>query len=220
VNGAYGNRPSHGLVELTDVMPLSPLLDTAGLITRDATLWKAAAHVLYSNLPAVTDFPRKIYTTGFPPNASNEAEGVLLLFLSKLEGFLNVKSSVLDYDSIWANSSQAVSTKAPTLSDLLALTYPTLIAKQQYNLFGAPFIADYGAAHDGRHPFLDPNPLVRWTWGQTNATTLDQGIQNKTIFMDWWSSEVVKTDPLTCSDSLLLYPGTLVRTFPRLSVPV
>jgi hypothetical protein len=29
------------------------------------------------------------------------------------------------------------------------------------------------------------------------------------IFMNWWNSEVVKTDPETCSDSLLLYPGTL-----------
>jgi Asp-tRNA(Asn)/Glu-tRNA(Gln) amidotransferase A subunit family amidase len=101
VNGAYGNRPSHGLVPLTNVMPLSPLLDTSGFLCRDANLWKTAAHVLYGdNITAVTDFPKKLYTTGFPSNASNEAEGVLLNFLEKLEGFLGVTSSVLDYDSI------------------------------------------------------------------------------------------------------------------------
>jgi hypothetical protein len=49
---------------------------------------------------------------------------------------------------------------------------------------------------------------VRWTWGQTNATTLEEGI-NKTIFMNWWNNEVITADPVTCSDSLLLYPGTL-----------
>jgi len=96
---------------------------------------------------------------------------------------------------MWVASLQVVSTNASTLSDLLYLTYPTLISKQQYTLFGAPFIADYQAAHDDRYPFLDPDPVVRWTFAQTNQTTLDKGIiNNKTIFMNWWNSEVVKTD--------------------------
>ncbi|KAF8860529.1 putative Glutamyl-tRNA amidotransferase subunit A [Acephala macrosclerotiorum] len=216
VNGAFGNRPSHGLVTLDDVMPLSPLMDTAGLITRDASLLKTAGHVLYSsNLSTFTSFPKKLYTSGFPVNITSEADTVLFDFVSKLEAFLGTNASVLDYDSMWASSPQAASTNASTLSDLLALTYPTLIGKQQYALFGAPFITDYEAAHDGRHPFLDPNPLVRWTWAQTNATTLEEGINNKTIFMDWWNSEVVKTDSETCSDSLLLYPGTLATPNPR-----
>ena len=30
--GVFGNRPSHGLVELTNVMPLAPELDTAGFL--------------------------------------------------------------------------------------------------------------------------------------------------------------------------------------------
>ena len=32
VQGVYGNRPTHGLVELTGVMPLAPELDTAGFL--------------------------------------------------------------------------------------------------------------------------------------------------------------------------------------------
>ncbi|KUJ14563.1 putative Glutamyl-tRNA amidotransferase subunit A [Mollisia scopiformis] len=224
VNGAFGNRPSHGLVTLDNVMPLSPLMDTAGFITRDASLWKTTGHVLYSNnLFTFTSFPKKLYTSTFPTNITSEADAVILDFLSKLETFLGVNASVLDYDSMWASSPEAASTNASTLSDLLTLTYPTLIGKQQYTLFGAPFIADYQAAHDGRQPFLDPNPLVRWTWAQTNATTLEEGINNKTIFMDWWNSEVIKSDPETCSDSLLLYPGTLATPNPRnvyLSPPV
>jgi hypothetical protein len=137
---------------------------------------KPRVRVLYSsNLTSFTSFPKKLYTTTFPSNASTEAEGILLDFLSKLENFLNVTATVLDYDSMWAASPQAVSTNASTLSDLLYLTYPTLISKQQYTLFGAPFIADYQAAHDGRHPFLDPNPAVRWAFAQTNQTTLEEG---------------------------------------------
>ena len=210
VNGAYGNRPTHDIVSLDNVMPLSPLMDTAGLLTRDATLWKTAAQVLYSsNLTAFTSFPKKLFTTGFPPNASTEAEGVLLAFLAKLESFLNTTSSVLEYDALWANSSQAAQTNTSDLSSLLALTYPTLISHQQYTLFGAPFISDYASAHDGRHPFLDPNPAVRWAFAASGNTSLDVGIHNKTIFKDWWNSEVMKSDEATCSEGLLLYPGTL-----------
>lgn len=33
VQGLFGNRPSHGLVELTGVMPLAPELDTAGFLS-------------------------------------------------------------------------------------------------------------------------------------------------------------------------------------------
>jgi len=61
---------------------------------------------------------------------------------------------------------KAVSTNASTLSDLLYLAYPILISKQQYALLGQPNIANYGAAYDGRHPFLDPNPAVRWEFAQ------------------------------------------------------
>jgi Asp-tRNA(Asn)/Glu-tRNA(Gln) amidotransferase A subunit family amidase len=134
VNGAYGNRPTHDIVSLDNVMPLSPLMDTAGLLTRDATLWKTAAQVLYSTnltpFTTFTSFPKKLFTTGFP-NASTQAGAVILAFLSKLETFLNTTSSVLDYDVMWANSSQAQATNASDLSSLLALTYPTLISHQQ-----------------------------------------------------------------------------------------
>lgn len=195
-------------------MPLSPLMDTPGFLTRDATLWKAAGEVLYSgNLTSFSSFPKTVYTSGFPPNASNEAEGVLLDFLAKLETFLNTTqpSSELDYESMWTSSKQAVTEKANTLTDFLMYTYGVLISKQQYNIFGAPFIADYKAAFDGRTPFLDPSPLLRWTWANTNLTDqdLEQSIHNKTVFTDWWNSEVVRKAPDTCSDSLLLYPGTL-----------
>ena len=84
--------------ERTDVlqMPLSALMDTPGFLTRDATLWKTAGEVLYSgNLTEFSSFPKTIYTSGFPLNASNEAEGVLLDFLAKLETFLKTHFGVV-----------------------------------------------------------------------------------------------------------------------------
>ena len=40
VDGVYGNRPSQDAVPLDGVMPLSPVFDTAGVLTRDAKKWK------------------------------------------------------------------------------------------------------------------------------------------------------------------------------------
>jgi len=102
---------------------------------------------------------------------------------------------------------KAVSTNASTLSDLLYLTYPTLISKQQYALLGTPNIADYGAAYDGGHPFLDPNPAVHWEFAQPDDAQKRR--QQQSDLMEWWNSEVIKTDPETCFHSLLFYPGTL-----------
>ncbi|KAL8668647.1 MAG: hypothetical protein Q9168_006729 [Polycauliona sp. 1 TL-2023] len=44
VQGLFGNRPTHGLVELTGVMPLAPELDTAGFLS---------VHVLNHQVPRV-----------------------------------------------------------------------------------------------------------------------------------------------------------------------
>jgi len=208
VNGAYGNRPSHGLVPLDGVMPLSPDLDTAGFICRDATLWKATALALYqSNVTIYSSFPKKIYTSGFPTSAANEADAVLLGFLSKLQQFLSANVSVLDYNALWAESGPVTA----NLSTYLNLVYPTLISQQQYQLVTLPFYADYGAANNGRRPFIDPSPLIRWTWGQTNISSnaTATALIEKNTFRDWWNSEVQVRDPVTCSDSLLLYPGSL-----------
>ncbi|CAG8971993.1 hypothetical protein HYALB_00008278 [Hymenoscyphus albidus] len=45
--GAFGNRPSFGLVSLEGVIPLSTNFDTPGFITRDPVLWHSAAKIFY-----------------------------------------------------------------------------------------------------------------------------------------------------------------------------
>ena len=42
-----------------------------------------------------------------------------------------------------------------------------------------------------------------------SANAAEQEIQNKTVFMECWKSNVVLPSKERCSDSLLLYPGAL-----------
>ncbi|KAI9646388.1 hypothetical protein NHQ30_004380 [Ciborinia camelliae] len=216
VNGCFGNRPSHGLVSLDNVMPLSPALDTAGLLTRDPILWHEAAKVLYGNniTSNFTEFPKKIWTYEFPENATTEAETILLDFLTKLETFLNSTSTTtLNIGALWSETRPSGANDS-SIEDFLTLVYPTLIAQQQYSLLAEPFYEAYSAANNGAHPFIDPVPLSRWTWGRENvsADATEQAIYNKTIFMDWFAKEVVPASPISCSESILLYPGTLAET--------
>ena len=158
--GLFGNRPSHGLVDLTGVMPLAPQLDTAGFLCRDPAIWATAARVLYSGLPFATNFPKKIQTIGFPANGSTDPSNqVVLSFLSSLQNFLSATVTPLDTASLWS------STKPPSapssLATLLNITYPILISKEQIKLVRDPFYASYAAAFEGRRPFIDPVPLAR-----------------------------------------------------------
>jgi hypothetical protein len=207
MNGLFGNRPSHGAVELTGVMPLSPDLDTAGFLTRDPDLWAIAQEVLYGPLPTYGSYPRRILTVNFPTNASSStANGLALGFLAKLQSFLSANISAVNLTSQWAASVPSNSTSS--LATLLNITYPVIISKQQTRLVRNPFYADYAAIHDGRRPFVDPAPLVRWAYADAVPDSLlDEALYNKTLFQDWFQSNVLIADPITCSNAFMIYLG-------------
>lgn len=67
------------------------------------------------------------------------------------------------------------------------------------------------ALHDNRLPAVDPTPLVRWAYTDTlPASAHDEAINNKTVFMNWFNSEILAPvdDVTQCSSSFLLYPGS------------
>jgi hypothetical protein len=211
VNGCFGNRPSWNLVSLDNAMPMSPLLDTAGFLTRDAKLWQIASEVLYAsaNLKSYTKYPKSIKTIGFPTSASTEAYGIVLNFVSSLSSFLGgANVTTLDYDSLWESTKPSSVSANVTLGTMLNITYPILISKQQFPRVGQPLYIDYAAANGGRKPFIDPVPLSRWNWGLGYPESqLETEIKNKDTFTFWWNSTVQVFDPVTCSDSLILYVG-------------
>ncbi|KAF1989847.1 amidase signature enzyme [Aulographum hederae CBS 113979] len=208
VQGIYGNRPTHGLVSLAEyVMPLSPVLDTPGLLTRDPVLWSTAAKALYgTNITFSTSYPRSIKTVGFPTTPTKPGDDLLLGFLAAVTSFLSAEAKPFNLSTHWTATKPA---SAPqNLAEFLNITYPILITKQQIPLVRDPFYRDYAAVHSGRLPFVDPVPLVRWGYGENATATVEEAVANKTVFMEWVASEVLVADSQTCSDSLLLYVGS------------
>ena len=131
-------------------MPLAPMLDTPGFLTRDPLLWAEASKVLYAgNISFPSARPTRILTTNFPTNASKPGDDLLLNFLSQVTSLLQTNTTTsIDLPSSWALTSN---TSVP-LDTYTNLTYPILIAQSQIKAIRDPFYADYAAAHAGRCP--------------------------------------------------------------------
>ncbi|KAJ0339566.1 hypothetical protein COL922a_004295 [Colletotrichum nupharicola] len=221
VQGLFGNRPSHDLVSLDEVMPLSPTLDTPGFLTRDPCIWDAAQKALYrenytSFAAAEVVYPKTVYTLGFPSD-DTPAGQMLNKFAAGLAAFLDTNVTEFNLTEAWASSGPE-SVKGLSLTEVLGATYATLITKEQTALVRDPFYADYAAAHDGRRPFVNPVPLARWAWGDTQpASALDDAKANKTLFMDWFNTAVLApaAEASSCSSGFLLYVGSAGTASPR-----
>jgi hypothetical protein len=209
VQGIYGNRPSHGLVELTGAMPLAPMLDTPGFLTRDPLLWAEASKVLYAgNISFSSARPTRILTTNFPTTNATQKPGddLLLNFLSKVTSLLQANTpTAIDLPTAWATTSNT-STLLETYTNL---TYPILIAQSQTQAIRDPFYADYAALHAGRKPFINPSPLARWAFGETfPPTQLAEEDAKRSKFASWFSQNILPPSDESCSDSLLFYVGS------------
>lgn len=215
MQGVYGNRPSLGLVPLTNVMPMSPESDTAGFLTRHPALWQTAAEVMYeTNITISTTYPSLVRTVDWPTTVTTDGDALLINFLSNLTSFLNGTSSDWNITTEWATTRPANATADYQV--LLNLTYPILIGKHEVINLRDPFYAAYGAVHDGRLPAIDPTPLIRWNWSDTYPlSAIDDARANNSLFAHWFSSTVLVADEETCSNSLMLYVGSEATTVYR-----
>lgn len=146
VQGLFGNRPTHGLLSLDNVMPMSPKLDTAGFLARDPLVWDVANAALYlSNYTSFADrsprYPKTLYVMDLSSN-NNSATQMRWKFASDLASFLNTSIRALDLEKEWTLSGPTQG-RTQSLSEFLNLTYAALITKEQTKLVRDPFYKDY-----------------------------------------------------------------------------
>ena len=74
----------------------------------------------------------------------------------------------------------------------------------------------HSAKYDGALPFVDPVPLARWAFADMYPDSVrDEAFNNKTIFMEWFNSEILVPHKKTCSSAIMLYPGSTGEASPR-----
>ncbi|SPO02599.1 uncharacterized protein DNG_05272 [Cephalotrichum gorgonifer] len=218
VNGVFGNRPSHGIVSLDHVMPLSQPLDTVGFLARDPALWNKLQAAMYGqNYTSLASlqpkYPTNIMTVMYP-NSSTEAGELLNNFAAALARFVGGNVSSLDVSERWYERKTNPHANL-NFTETFSITYPVLTGKGQDNAVIKPFYTDYAKQYDGRRPFVNPSPLARWGWAANYSW--DEALQNKTMFMDWFNDRVLPPvdDTLQCSSGLILYAGKTGVKAPR-----
>ncbi|KAH7125936.1 glutamyl-tRNA amidotransferase [Dactylonectria macrodidyma] len=205
VQGLYGLRPSHGSAPLDHVLPLAPEFDTAGLIARDALILRDAAEVLYGIARNTSQkYPRRLLLVEETSELDAHSDAEVKGFLGKLESLLGIETTAFNITAAWHSSRPEM---APaSLATLLNTAYATLISQKQGKLVRDPFFADYARKHDGRRPFVNPVPLVRWAYGDgLPEEAYVEGLKNKTIFKGWFENNVLGPGAETCSDSVVAY---------------
>jgi Amidase len=219
--GLYGNRPSRGAIPLTNVMPLSPTFDTAGIFSRDAILWAQVGKLWYTDFQDYTTYPKKLlfpvdgfgssYTANPPANGT--ADATLNSFLKKVEGFLGVNRTEVNLNTMWAGT-RPTNVSATSFNDLLNTSFQDILGPDSIRLVGNSFIQDYAAMNGGRTPFINPSPYTLWAYGRTvSPSRYQQAIANKTIFQNWVATQILRGNQSnTCSDAILVYPQSVGTT--------
>lgn len=193
---------AHGLMSMDGVMPLAPEYDTAGLFARDPHLWATAAKALYrDNITFRNAYPTSILAVGFPNTSSTPYEAMLTKFVKNLTDFLSADSRTYNVEQSWR---LRMPDEQP-LPDLLNNTYELLTAKEQGKLVRDRFYAEYANGHDGRLPHVDPSPRQRWSFGDSDLSTIQELVAAKNKFMDWFNEEELPKSHETCSKHLLVY---------------
>ncbi|PKX90528.1 glutamyl-tRNA(Gln) amidotransferase, subunit A [Aspergillus novofumigatus IBT 16806] len=162
LQGICGNRPSTGAVTMEGVLSLCDVLDTG----RGTVL-----HAWYQNSERASK--------GCPRTGALLEEVV-----AGIEGLLQARREVVDTPSRWE---ETYPSGAPSnIIELLNTTYAILTSVHQYKNLALPIFTDYAAEHDGRHPYINPGPRVRWAWSQENGGDpgYEMALRNKTIFKD------------------------------------
>ncbi|CEJ82024.1 hypothetical protein VHEMI02116 [[Torrubiella] hemipterigena] len=222
VQGVFGNRPTHGLASLAHVTPLSPVLDTAGLLTRDPKLWDTALAVLYGkNYTSLAnekhvEYPKIIYMVDIPGANGSSVSQLFGKFVTDAAKLMGAEVKPISLESLWEETRSADAPQV-SLDELLNRTYPVLVSKNQATLVRDGFFADYAAKFDGRKPFVNPSARGRWEFADTLAENeLEDAYRNRTIFADWLTKTVLpRTNGTACSNAFLLYPaahGSVNRT--------
>ena len=206
-NGVFGNRPTHGLADLTHVIPLAPQFDTPGLLARDPKIWAAACKAVYANFTTTySRFPRKLAAISIPTTTEagqSPADELTGKFVQKLSKFLSAEASSFELSTAWTK--ERPSNTPADVQDLMNLVWAALSGQEQVRLVQKPFYKDYAEKFNGRRPYVNPSTNGSWAWASAQPDMIDEAVKNQTIFADWWNQIALPRNTQSCSESLFIY---------------
>jgi Asp-tRNA(Asn)/Glu-tRNA(Gln) amidotransferase A subunit family amidase len=230
VNGLFGSRPTQGAIDLSGVYSATDLLNTLGILTRDATTFsKVGTQLLPKSFqPLVPRCARK-YKLLYPvrsleedqpnehlwfpnpqsdPNCLTEAEKQLESFVQSLEHHLNCTRTPFNLASLWRALKPRGS--SDSLDAATGHIYSAVVSYSAVHTGGLnTFITDYTAAHNNQPPAITPIVNQRITYGNSiPAHQITHHLTQKQAFTTWVEN-VLFGPPPEEQITLLIFPQSL-----------
>jgi Asp-tRNA(Asn)/Glu-tRNA(Gln) amidotransferase A subunit family amidase len=217
--GFYGYKPTHGIYNITGILPAIAEQDTPGHMARSPSIFTRVGRVWLDSTTIAVEQPALPTTIQYwadeAPLTQPAAEALKQAFFANVTLALNLSSMSVNLTS----SFNMHITNTSTFNEYYWTTYQDQNSAQSWDQIGAPLAAAYALKHDGAYPPADPSVNLTWADG-VNATTRSrytEAVQKREEYAAWFNTYILPNtttdDTASCgtiaAHSLHLPPSTV-----------
>lgn len=244
VNGLYGQRPTHGRIDLSGVLGATDLFNTVGIFARDVQLFsrvgcflvdaprsksaspvKRKFNLLYPTRTAQTHDPDPHYHgqhRWFPHPAVDQskwidAEKQIEQTVQGMEKLFNCKRIPFDLSELW--SATPVIGQPKSLDEAVGTVYSTITTTSALRTGIDDFISEYKLRNNGQEPPMSEIVRQRLNHGRTvKPDAIAKALKATEDFKEWVENTLFGSYDQDAT-TLLIFPQTCGRPDYRDDIP-
>lgn len=244
VHGLYGQRPTHGRIDLTGVLGATDLFNTVGIFARDVEIFsKVGSYMVDSAHHERQPVKGRRFNLLYPTRAPNivnsdphhggqhrwfphpeidqsqwsEAEKSIELVVAKMEKLFECQRIPFNINELWRAT--PVIGQSKNLDEAVGHIYSAITTSSACHTGIDQFIADYAAQNEGREPRITDLIKRRLDFGRSmTADDIAGALNSMQGFRDWTENTLFGSydqDAIT----LLIFPQSCGRPDYRDNVP-
>lgn len=191
--GFYGYKPTHGIYNLTGILPAIAEQDTPGHMARSPSIFTRVGHVWLNSSTIAIEQPALPTTiqcwADEQPLTQPAAEALKQAFFANVTQALNLSSTLVNLTSSFNKHVTNIS-----FNEYYYTTYQDQNSAQSWDKIGAPLAAAYALKHGDRaYPPLDPSVNMTWADG-VNATTRSrytEAVRKREEYAAWFNTYIL-----------------------------
>ena len=244
VNGCFGQRPTHGRIDLTGVLGATDLFNTVGIFARDVTTFQKVGSYMVDNSSVARPEPVKrkvnlLYPTRaakitnpdqhhhgqhrwFPhpevdQSAWTDAEKQIEQTVTAMEKLLDCKRIPFNINELW--EATPVIGQSKNLDEAVGSIYSTITTSSALINGINDFIAKYKKNHNGQDPPVSDVVNARLSHGRTvTPDDVAKALDSAQAFKEWTENTLFGSYDQDAT-TLLIFPQTCGRPAYRAHVP-
>ena len=244
VNGLYGQRPTHGIVDLRKVLGATELFNTVGIFARNVDVFCRVGELLVTPLRQPTlDLARKKYNLLYPtrapqstvadphhhgqhrwfphpavdPSFWTESEKRIDGAVCGLERQLNCDRISFNINGLWRATPPIGQPRS--LDEAVGHIYSAITSSSALHTGIDDFIRDFTTKHEGAKPNISPLVQRRLEYGRTvSKDNIGTAIESMQAFTEWTLNTIFGSYDQEAT-TLLIFPQSCGRPDYRDDIP-